>query len=146
MRSIVASSGSSLPEVEYSGPEARSPSTATLATSTSGIQASLSPGARSGVDGPGQPPVAVAVCYYRKALRREVARIRVNPLIGGSTKIEGVVPGPCSWPGLGLTCVAGVPGGVRSIRQKPKGARSIRSHRREADRTGEELKPLADVS
>ena len=47
-------------------------------------------------------------------------------LIGGSTNSEGVVPGPCSWPGLGLTCVAGVPGGVRSIRQKPKGARSIR--------------------
>ena len=35
--------------------------------------------------------------------------------------IEDVVPGPCSWPGLGLTCVAGVPGGVRSIRQKPEG-------------------------
>ena len=48
----------------------------------------------------------------------------MNTLIGGSTSIEGVVPGPCSGPGLGLTCVAGVPGGVRSIRQKPKGARS----------------------
>jgi hypothetical protein len=45
---------------------------------------------------------------------------------GGSPFGEGVVPGPCSWPGLGLTCVAGVPGGVRSIRQKPKGVRSIR--------------------
>jgi hypothetical protein len=32
----------------------------------------------------------------------------VNTLIGGSTNIEGVVPGSCSWPGLGLTCVAGV--------------------------------------
>src|ERR1700680_826415 len=29
-------------------------------------------------------------------LRREVARIGVNALIGGSTIIEGVVPGSCS--------------------------------------------------
>jgi hypothetical protein len=82
----------------------------------------------------------------RTGLRREVARIGVNALIGGSTNIEGVVPGSCSGPGLGLTCVAGVPGGVRSSGKSPRAPVPSGGYRREADRTGEELEPLADVS
>ena len=82
----------------------------------------------------------------RTGLRREVARIGVNALIGGSIEIEGVVPGPCSWPGLGLTCVAGVPGGVRSSGKSPRAPVPSGGHRREAERTGEALKPPTDVS
>jgi len=67
--------------------------------------------------------------------------IRVNTKIGGSTNVECVVPGPCSWPGPGLTCVVGVPGGVRSSGKSPRTPVPSRTHRRGADWTGELRKP-----
>ena len=65
----------------------------------------------------------------------------MNTKIGGSTNVECVVPGPCSWPGPGLTCIAGVPGGVRSSGKSPRTRVPSRGYRRGADWTGELRKP-----
>ena len=71
----------------------------------------------------------------------------MNTLIGGSTIIEGVVPGSCSvaWPRPDVRRWCSRRGSKHQAKAQgrpfPSGG-----YRREADRTGEALEPLADVS